>query len=56
MMQHAYGEEVLQLFSTSAIERMDGCQWDPEKEMVIGLFDKEITYLDGADPMKDMLK
>ena len=56
MMQHAYGEEVLQLFSTSAIERMDGCQWDPEKEMVIGMFDEEITYLDEADPMKDMLK
>ena len=56
MMKHAYGENVLQLFSTSAIERMEGCQWDPEKEMVIGLYDEEISYLDDADPMKEMLK
>ena len=55
MMKHAYGENVLQLFSTSAIERMEGCQWDPEKEMVIGAYDEEISYLEEADPMKDML-
>ena len=56
MMKHAYGEGVLQLFSTSAVDRMEGCMWDPEKEMVIGLYDDEISYMDEADPMKDMLK
>ena len=56
MMRHSYGENILKLFSTSAIERMEGCQWDPEKEMVIGMYDEEISYLDEADPMKDILK
>ena len=56
MMNHAYGENVLKLFTTSAIERMEGCKWDPEKEMVIGLYDEEISYLEEADPMKDILK
>ena len=55
MMKHAYGEHVLQLFSPSAIDRMEGCQWDQEKEMVIGALDEEISYLEEADPMKDML-
>ena len=55
MMKHSYGENVLKLFSAEAVERMDGCTWDPEKEMVIGLFDEEIDYLDEADPMKDMM-
>ena len=36
IMNHAYRENVLKLFSTSAIERMERCKWDPEKEMVIG--------------------
>jgi hypothetical protein len=35
---------------------MEGCTWDPEKEMVIGLYDEEISYLEEADPMKDILK
>lgn len=55
MMKHAYGENVLQLFTPSAIDRMEGCQWDPEKEMVIGAYDEEISYLEEADPMKEML-
>ena len=55
MMKHAYGENVLKLFSTSAIERMEGCIWDSEREMVIGLYDEEISYMDEADPMKELL-
>ena len=56
MMKHQYGEKVLQLFSTAAVERMDGCSWDSEKEMVIGQFDEEIEFLEEADPMKNILK
>ena len=55
MMKHAYGENVLKLFTTAAIERTEGCSWDPEKEMVIGVYDEEISYLDESDPMKDIL-
>ena len=56
MMKHSYGDQILKLFSISAIERMEGCQWDPDNEVVIGLFDEEIEYLEEADPMKDLLK
>ena len=55
MMQHAYGENVLKLFTMSAIERMEGCSWDPEKEMVVGLYDEEISFMEEADPMKEFL-
>ena len=55
MMKHIHGENVLQLFSTSAIERMEGCKWDPDKEIVIGLYDEEISFLEEADPLKEFL-
>ena len=56
MMKHIHGENILKLFSTSAIERMEGCKWDPDKEIVIGLYDEEISFLEEADPMKEFLK
>ena len=53
LMKHKYGPSVLSLFSPSAVERMEGCQWDPRTGTVIGQYDDEITYLDEDDPMKD---
>ena len=55
LMKHKYGPSVLNLFSPSAVERMEGCKWDPSSEMVIGQYDDEITFLDEDDPMKDFV-
>ena len=55
LLQHKYGKEVLRLFSPSAVERMEGCRWDPESESVIGQYDDEITFLDEDDPMKSYI-
>ena len=55
LMKHKYGAAVLSLFSPSAVERMEGCQWDPDTGTVIGLYDDEITYLDEDDPMKEFV-
>ena len=51
LMKHKYGTKVLTLFSPSAVERMEGCKWDPIKEMVIGQYEDEIAFLDEDDPM-----
>ena len=51
LMRYKYGPSVLSLFSPAAVERMEGCTWDPQSEMVVGKYDDEITYLDESDPM-----
>ena len=53
LMKHKYGPSALSVFSPSAVERMEGCQWDPNSGTVIGKYDDEITYLDEEDPMKE---
>lgn len=52
LMKYKYGSVVLKLFSPSAVERTEGCTWDPDSKSVKGLYDDEISYLDEADPMK----
>ena len=52
LLNHKYGPNVLKLFSPAAVERMEGCRWDPNTEMVIGQFEDEIHFLDEDDPMK----
>ena len=56
LMKHQYGPSALKLFSPSAVERMEGCQWDPNLRMVIGQFDDEIAFLDEDDPMKQYVQ
>ena len=56
LMKHMYGPSSLKLFSYSAVERMQGCQWDSSTGTVIGQFDDEIAYMDEDDPMKAYLK
>ena len=51
LMKYKYGSVVLKLFSPSAVERTEGCTWDPDSKTVKGLYDDEINYLDEADPM-----
>ena len=51
LLKHKYGPGVLKLFSPAAVERMEGCKWDPTSETVIGRYDDEITFLDEHDPM-----
>ena len=55
LMKHKYGPAALTLFSPSAVERMEGCTWDPASETVIGQFDDEITFLDEDDPMQTFM-
>ena len=52
LMKHKYGSSVLSLFSPAAVERMEGCHWDPNTSTVIGQYDDEITFLDEDDPMQ----
>lgn len=56
LMKHKYGIAALKLFSPSAVERMEGCRWDPQSGTVIGQFDEEISYLDEDDPMQSYIK
>ena len=56
LMKFKFGPPVLKLFSPSAVERMEGCTWDPQTGMVVGRYDDEIAYLDEDDPMKEYLK
>ena len=51
LMRYKYGPSVLSLFSPSAVERVEGCEWDPETGTVVGQYDEEIAYLDESDPM-----
>ena len=56
LMNYKYGPSVLKLFSPSAVERMKGCSWDPNKEMVVGQYEDEITFLDEEDPMQTYVR
>ena len=56
LMKHKYGTQVLTLFTPSAVERMEGCHWDPHQEIVVGQYDDEIKYLDEEDPMQTYIK
>ena len=56
LMKFKYGPSALKLFSPAAVERMEGCTWDPTTSTVVGKYDDEITFLDKDNPMQDFLK
>ena len=56
LMKFKYGPSALKLFSPAAVERMEGCHWDPHTNAVVGRYDDEIVFLDEDDPMKEYMK